>query len=237
MFNLLKSDDLPTASDHEKRDRNIEMDREDEIKIRPAIIYLVRNKLTPTLDRILTTIRERDPDFKWLKGFVARNNHNDTLTAIEQLVTVRRQQLGAASWSKAVAHSDKFAVSYEVADEADEVDETDAEGAEAAQQEGDNDASVVDDVSVDVEEEEEQEERCHDASAVDYLDANVDEAVAAMLADAGVSAVNAGVSAVDAGVSAVDAGVSAVDAVGVADSNEGGTSLYGYLQGFLSSFR
>ena len=69
---MLRSDSLPNAADSEQRKREVEMDREDEMKIRPAIVYLVRNKITPTLDRIVSTIRENDADFKWGRSSVQR---------------------------------------------------------------------------------------------------------------------------------------------------------------------
>ena len=61
---LVHGDNVASERHLETRNRSVLMDAEDEYKIRPVIIDMVRAKLTPTLDNI--TLKLQEENATWL---------------------------------------------------------------------------------------------------------------------------------------------------------------------------
>lgn len=68
ILTLLDKDDLPASGEPETRDSHVRMSDEDTALIRPAIVALVREKVTPTLDILLKKLHDDYPEWKWSRS-------------------------------------------------------------------------------------------------------------------------------------------------------------------------
>jgi len=70
----LLSDDMPRLDpgEDEKRDRGMVMSEEDAAAIRPALIALVLEKKTVSLDTLLHRIKTDNPDWSWSRSTLDR---------------------------------------------------------------------------------------------------------------------------------------------------------------------
>ena len=103
---LVHGDNVASERHLETRNRSVLMDAEDEYKIRPVIIDMVRAKLTPTLDNITLKLQEENATWEWSRsslhkamgriGFkynTKRQNYYDRLREDEKNIALRIKYL------------------------------------------------------------------------------------------------------------------------------------------------
>ena len=73
IFKLQNDENILQEGEHLHLHRDAQIPVEDLAVIRPAILQLLINKITPTLDSILVQIQNDNPDFKWSRSTVYRN--------------------------------------------------------------------------------------------------------------------------------------------------------------------
>ena len=103
---LLTDQSIPEPGEPERRQRLAEMSKEDMSLIRPAVVSLIKEKTTPTLDRILEKLKSQDKDWKWGRNSVLkalqflgfsynskRHNYYDRLREDEGNILLRNEYL------------------------------------------------------------------------------------------------------------------------------------------------
>ncbi len=72
LYKLTHGDDVPDPQELGRRSREIEMTREEEARIRPVIVDLVKRKITPTLYSIHQTLSASEESWKWSSSSLYR---------------------------------------------------------------------------------------------------------------------------------------------------------------------
>ena len=106
IYHLLKDSNVPTHDEPEQRDRGLEMQRDDECQIRPAIIGLLKDKRTPTVSSLHRRLKATVTNWKWGRtslykallrlGFrynSKRHNYYDRLRESDENIVARNAYL------------------------------------------------------------------------------------------------------------------------------------------------